>query len=57
MRLRRQGDIAVRGKYDKNNRHVQLYCRTYGKRFAATQAYPNQQPVRPAYISRDYLVD
>lgn len=36
--LRRQGNIAVRGKYGKNNNRDLLYCRTCGKRFAATRA-------------------
>lgn len=36
--LRRQGNIAVRGKYGKDNTRNLLYCRTCGKRFAATQS-------------------
>jgi transposase-like protein len=36
--LRRQGNIAVRGKYGKDKSRDLLYCRTCGKRFAATQA-------------------
>ena len=36
--LRRQGNIAVRGKYGKNNSRDLLYCRTCGKRFASTRA-------------------
>ena len=36
--LRRQGNIAIRGKYGKDNSRDLLYCRTCGKRFAATQA-------------------
>ena len=34
--LRQQGNIAVRGKYGKDNSRDLLYCRTCGKRFAAT---------------------
>ena len=36
--LRSQGNIAVRGKYGKDKSRDLLYCRTCGKRFAATQA-------------------
>ena len=36
--LRRQGNIAVRGKYGKDKCRDLLYCRTCGKRFASTQA-------------------
>jgi len=36
--LRRQGNIAVRGKYGKDKSRDLLYCRTCGKRFASTQA-------------------
>lgn len=36
--LRRQGNIAVRGKYGKNKSRDLLYCRTCGKRFASTRA-------------------
>jgi len=36
--LRRQGNIAVRGKYGKGKSRDLLYCRTCGKRFAATRA-------------------
>ena len=36
--LRGQGNIAIRGKYGKNNSRDLLYCRTCGKRFAATHA-------------------
>ncbi len=36
--LRRQGNIAVRGKYGKNKSRDLLYCRTCGKRFAATRS-------------------
>ena len=36
--LRRQGNIAVRGKYGKNHSRDLLYCRTCGKRFASTRA-------------------
>lgn len=36
--LRRQGNIAVRCKYGKDKGRDLLYCRTCGKRFAATQA-------------------
>jgi transposase-like protein len=36
--LRRQGNIAVRGKYGKDKSRDLLYCRTCGQRFAATQA-------------------
>ncbi|MCK5680888.1 IS1 family transposase [bacterium] len=35
--LRRQGNIAVRGKYGKDKSRDLLYCRTCGKRFAATR--------------------
>ncbi len=35
--LRNQGNIAVRGKYGKDNSRDLLYCRTCGKRFAATR--------------------
>ena len=35
---RRQGNIAVRGKYGKNKSRDLLYCRTCGKRFAATRS-------------------
>ena len=35
--LRRQGNIAVRGKYGKDKSRDLLYCRTCGTRFAATQ--------------------
>jgi transposase-like protein len=35
--LRGQGNIAVRGKYGKDKSRDLLYCRTCGKRFAATQ--------------------
>lgn len=35
---RSQGNISVRGKYGKDNNRVLLYCRTCGKRFAATQS-------------------
>ena len=34
--LRRQGNIAVRGKYGKDKSRDLLYCRTCGKRFAST---------------------
>ena len=37
-RLRGQGNIAARGKYGKDKARDLLYCRTCGKRFAATQA-------------------
>ncbi len=37
-RLRGQGNIALRGKYGKDKARDLLYCRTCGKRFAATQA-------------------
>ena len=36
--LRHQGNIAIRGKYGKDNNRDLLYCRTCGKRFASTQA-------------------
>lgn len=36
--LRGRGNIAVRGKYGKDNNRDLLYCRTCGKRFAFTQA-------------------
>ena len=36
--LRGRGNIAVRGKYGKDKSRDLLYCRTCGKRFAATQA-------------------
>lgn len=36
--LRRQGNIAVRGKYGKDKSRDLLYCRICGKRFAATRA-------------------
>jgi transposase-like protein len=36
--LRRQGNIAFRGKYGKDKCRDLLYCRTCGKRFASTQA-------------------
>jgi transposase-like protein len=36
--LRRQGNIAVRGKYGKDKSRDLLYCRTCGKRFASTQS-------------------
>ena len=35
--LRGQGNIATRGKYGKDKNRDLLYCRTCGKRFAATQ--------------------
>lgn len=35
--LRGQGNIATRGKYGKDRSRNLLYCRTCGKRFAATQ--------------------
>ena len=35
--LRSQGNIAVRAKYGKDKSRDLLYCRTCGKRFAATQ--------------------
>jgi transposase-like protein len=35
--LRNQGNIAIRGKYGKEKNRDLLYCRTCGKRFAATQ--------------------
>jgi hypothetical protein len=34
--LRGQGNIGLRGKYGKDNDRDLLYCRTCGKRFAAT---------------------
>ena len=36
--LRSHGNISVRGKYGKEKNRTLLYCRTCGKRFAATQA-------------------
>ncbi|MEI6208373.1 MAG: hypothetical protein WCP20_16460 [Desulfuromonadales bacterium] len=36
--LRQQGNIAIRGKYGKDNNRDLLYCRTCGKRFASTHA-------------------
>ncbi len=36
--LRNQGNISVRGKYGINKDRDLLYCRTCGKRFAATHA-------------------
>ena len=36
--IRNQGNIAVRGKYGRDKSRDLLYCRTCGKRFAATQA-------------------
>ena len=36
--LRRQDNIAVRGKYGKDKNRDLLYCRTCGQRFAATRA-------------------
>ena len=36
--LRGQGNIAIRGKYGKDKSRDLLYCRTCGKRFAATRA-------------------
>jgi len=36
--LRNRGNIAVRGKYGKDKSRDLLYCRTCGKRFAATQS-------------------
>ena len=36
--LRGQNNIAHRGKYGKDKNRDLLYCRTCGKRFAATQA-------------------
>jgi transposase-like protein len=35
---RNRGNIALRGKYGKDKVRDLLYCRTCGKRFAATQA-------------------
>lgn len=35
--LRNQGNIAVRGQYGKDKSRDLLYCRTCGRRFAATQ--------------------
>lgn len=35
---RSKGNIAIRGKYGKDKSRNLLYCRTCGKRFAATQA-------------------
>ena len=34
------GNIAVRGRYGKGRGRVLLYCRTCGKRFAATRGTP-----------------
>ncbi len=36
--LRLQGNISVRGRYGKNRDRILLYCRTCGKRFAASRA-------------------
>ena len=36
--LRNRANIAVRGKYGKDKSRDLLYCRTCGKRFAATQS-------------------
>jgi len=36
--LRGHGNIGFRGKYGKNNNRELLYCRTCGKRFAASRA-------------------
>ena len=36
--LRQNGNIAVRGKYGKDKSRDLLYCRTCGKRFAATHS-------------------
>jgi transposase-like protein len=36
--LRQRGNIAVRGKYGKDKSRDLLYCRTCGKRFAATRS-------------------
>lgn len=36
--LRCKGNIAVRGKYGKDKSRDLLYCRTCGKRFAATRS-------------------
>ncbi len=36
--LRGLGNIAARGRYGKDHNRVLLYCRTCGKRFAATRA-------------------
>ena len=36
--VRRQGNIAIRGKYGKDKSRDLLYCRNCGKRFAASQA-------------------
>lgn len=36
--LRSQGNISVRGRYGKDKSRELLYCRTCGKRFAATRA-------------------
>jgi hypothetical protein len=33
-----QGNISIRGKYGKDKNRDLLYCRTCGKRFAATQS-------------------
>ena len=36
--IRNQGNISVRGKYGKDKSRDLLYCRTCGKRFAATHS-------------------
>ena len=36
--LQNHGNIAIRGKYGKDKTKDLLYCRTCGKRFAATRA-------------------
>ena len=36
--VRNQGNISVRGKYGKDKSRDLLYCRTCGKRFAATHS-------------------
>ncbi len=36
--LRSQGNISIRSKYGKDINRGLLYCRTCGKRFAATQS-------------------
>jgi len=36
--VRSKGNIAIRGKYGKDKSRNLLYCRTCGKRFAASQA-------------------
>lgn len=36
--VRNKGNISVRGKYGKDKNRDLLYCRTCGKRFAATQS-------------------